>query len=425
MVAVVRSTRGHAECLQCGAAFSQVFTIDRPAAKRPVLLPLQARPARGTGGQAAAVALIVLLLVAGGTLIVIAHPWDAGLIAPGVDGTGSQAVQGRFPGSRPAAAVPGPDGLYHQLYSFKYGGRTWDFTINVPKAAYQGFHNADRPTRIIEKDGVLEQQMAYDIFVTTPLDDAYMKNLADQLRSAAQENGWSDDETLSFALAFVQSLPYTSDKVTTGFDEYPRYPLETLVDNGGDCEDSAILYASLVQALGYGAVLLSPTGHMAVGVKANADVTGTSYPHEGAQYLYAETTGAGWAIGDVPPEYAGKAVQVFDLIPKPLFSLQVTYDPHIVGGTQQVTLNATAIGSAPAGAVQLVADLTSGTQSYDVKSCRLAVVAPGEFAICKFILDLRKVPRGQEVEIVSKVSDANYWYARAESKPWIPCTRGC
>jgi len=27
---------------------------------------------------------------------------------------------------------------------------------------------------------------------------------------------------VSFVMAFVQSLPYTSDSVTTGYNEYPR-----------------------------------------------------------------------------------------------------------------------------------------------------------------------------------------------------------
>jgi len=53
----------------------------------------------------------------------------------------------------------------------------------------------------------------------------------------------------NFAQAAVRYIPDPS-----GF-EYPRYPTESLVDGIGDCEDSAILYASLVRTLEYGALI--------------------------------------------------------------------------------------------------------------------------------------------------------------------------
>ncbi len=369
----------------------------------------------------AAAALLVLLLAAAGTWVVIAHPWDAGSLLPGADGsTAHNSVQGRLPGGRPVAAEPASDGLYHRSYDFTYGGSDWSFKLSIPKAEYDLFHDADRPMRLVEMDGVLYRQMAYDIFVTAPADDVYIQELAGKLQEAARQKGWSADQTLSFALAFVQALPYATDDVTTGFDEYPRYPLETLVDDiGSDCEDTAILYASLVQALGYGAVLVSPPDHMAVGVKSDAKVGATSYVHQGSNYMYAETTGGTWLLGEAPPQYQGVAAQIFDLVPKPLFSLDVNYGP-IVSGMQEVVLNATAIGSAPADGIVLVADLTSGSQSYDMKSCSFPSIAPGANAQCTFKLDLRKVPRGQEVEILSKVQDPAFVYARQDSEPWVP-----
>ncbi len=422
-VVATRNAQGQWRCPACHAplAVTPRSTAAPRAPRAPVLAPLQARqPRRSGGGQAALVGLVVLLLVAGGTLIVIAHPWDSNLFVAGSTGSKHPAnVQGRLPGGRPIAPPVDADGNYHRDYSWSYGGTDWTFTLNIPKADYDEFHNAERPTRLIERDGTLYRQMAYDVFVTTPLDDSYMAELAKDLHTAAQGKGWGDDETLAFALSFVQSLPYATDDVTTGFDEYPRYPLETLVDNGGDCEDTAILYASIVQALGYGAVLVSPPGHMAVGVRSETGTGGTSYLFQGVHYLYAETTGDTWDIGEAPDEYRGEEAQIFDLVPKPLFSLQVTYGP-IVSGMQEVTLNATAIGSAAAGGIQLIADLTSGAQSFDAKTCSFVSVAPGDFAFCKLKLDLRKVPRGQEVEILSKVQDPAFIYARQDSEPWVP-----
>lgn len=118
---------------------------------------------------------------------------------------------------------------------------------------------------------------------------------------------------MSFLATFVQSLPYTSDSVTTGHDEYVRYPLETLIDDGGDCEDTAILLAALLKELGYDVVLLSPPGHMAVGVAVSAGVVHsyTTIEVHGVHYAYVETTGDGWRIGEVPDEYQHSTFQVF------------------------------------------------------------------------------------------------------------------
>ena len=65
-------------------------------------------------------------------------------------------------------------------------------------------------------------------------------------------------------VSFAQNLPYTADDVTTGFDEYPRFPYETLYDNGGDCEDTSILVSAMLRELRYGVALLHFPGHMAV-----------------------------------------------------------------------------------------------------------------------------------------------------------------
>ena len=89
--------------------------------------------------------------------------------------------------------------------------------------------------------------------------------------------------------------------VTTEWNEYPRYPLETLFDRGGDCEDTSILVAALLDRMGYDICLLilSKANHCAVGVSLDG-VTGSYYNHDGKKYYYLETTGEGWEIGDIP-----------------------------------------------------------------------------------------------------------------------------
>ncbi len=143
-------------------------------------------------------------------------------------------------------------------------------------------------------------------------------DLADSFEGRADEEGLSVFERVSFVTAFVQSLPYTPDNVTTDFDEYPRYPVETLVDDGGDCEDSSILLASALDAMGYDAVLLEMPGHMAVGVAGDETVKGNYVESNGIRYFYVETTGGNWKIGEIPEEFESSPITVRELEPVPV-----------------------------------------------------------------------------------------------------------
>ena len=66
----------------------------------------------------------------------------------------------------------------------------------------------------------------YSVYVTHPLDDLYLEQLVEKIKKTAQQEGYTEHQTVEFAAAFIQSLPYTVDSVTTPYDEYPRYPIE-------------------------------------------------------------------------------------------------------------------------------------------------------------------------------------------------------
>jgi len=129
----------------------------------------------------------------------------------------------------------------------------------------------------------------------------YVIQIAQLLETLAIEEGYTSQlEKAEFILAFVGDIPYVLD----GEDvEYPKYPIETLWDNGGDCEDSSALYSSLMEALDYDTILVD------LDVKGDASDTwgahlmvGISIPgHSGeawfelenstTKYFDAETTG--------------------------------------------------------------------------------------------------------------------------------------
>ena len=140
-----------------------------------------------------------------------------------------------------AGASPGASGeTLPERYAWTYDRIGRHLTVDVPAdllAHYRSQPRGGWPTR------------DYDEYVLDPQDDVLMSTLAIGLDLGDYY------ATVENALFFVQQcIGYQADP---GPFEYPRYPIETLVDRVGDCEDTAILFASLLRTLGHGALLVS------------------------------------------------------------------------------------------------------------------------------------------------------------------------
>jgi hypothetical protein len=154
--------------------------------------------------------------------------------------------------------------------------------------------------------------------------DPTVKQAAAAIKADALAMGYDREETLDLALAFVQTpnIQYDLDQNTTGFIDYARYPIETLVDKVGDCDCKSVLFLSLIQTseLGYDGVLLEYLGnpaHMSVGVAGSyndrpyvfsQELYYNYYPYLGKNYYYCETTGYGWLVGQLPPGEASAII---------------------------------------------------------------------------------------------------------------------
>lgn len=193
---------------------------------------------------------------------------------------------------------------YEEHFEWTYDDADWTWNLSIRKSLYDSYKLAPVSTR--NKDG----PAGWSFLTTT--NDTYLQQVAEKLQEAASEEGYEPYDEVSLVLAFVQSLPYTKDSVTSRYDEYPRFPLETLADNGGDCEDTAILFATIVRIMGYGAVYISLPDHYAVGVLGE-DLPGYYWTYEEERYYYCETTGDGWKIGDLPTEYEDVEAYVYEI----------------------------------------------------------------------------------------------------------------
>jgi len=189
-----------------------------------------------------------------------------------------------------------------QYYQFTYKQGDYYWTLPIPLRTYFYYEEKPRPLSF----------SGYSPMAADPYDDRLIDDMVRNLDEAVATKKLSELEKTNFVITFIQSLPYTEDIVTTPYDEYPRYPVETLFDRGGDCEDTSILTAALLTAMDYDVALLifEEQEHMAVGVNM-PNASGYYWEYQGKKYFYLETTGDGWEIGDCPPEFREALADVY------------------------------------------------------------------------------------------------------------------
>jgi len=204
------------------------------------------------------------------------------------------------------AQSPEQNQYYNTDFTWNYDGNQWDWNMSIPVTLYDAYDSTAVPDSVRTQIGLAD----FGFFTTTQ--DNYMQTLADKLNETATQLGYGSTDEINFVLAFVQSIPYAFDNVSTGYQDYPRFPVETLVDNVGDCKSHSILFATLMLILGYGAVFINPPDHLAVGVLGN-NLQGTYVTYNNQTYYYCETTGSGFTIGELPQQFTGQTVNVYPI----------------------------------------------------------------------------------------------------------------
>lgn len=185
-------------------------------------------------------------------------------------------------------------------FTWEFRGRTQRLRVRIPMWLHVYYLSRPRSTD-------------HRVYAVDPFHSRIIDAVAASIDRYARQNALSEAETIEFATTFVHHLEYVPDDVSTPYDDYPRYPIETLVHRGGDCEDTSILLAAILQALGYAVGLLSIPEHLQVGVVRDSSFPGTYYEHNQRRYYVLEATGGGWRLGEMPPEYEGVDGEVLPL----------------------------------------------------------------------------------------------------------------
>jgi hypothetical protein len=167
-------------------------------------------------------------------------------------------------------------------HTFPFEDSMITITIPVNTSVYEGAKSADKSVTIYgnisETIWVADsyRSMAYD-----PAQDQVFLDLITRFREIQNKENLSDDEYIELITAYTQSLTYET------IGENPaKFPVETIVENAGDCDDKSLLLARLLSLEAFQVSLLSfkPESHMAVGIGSDD----TSYKNTG--YAYIEAT---------------------------------------------------------------------------------------------------------------------------------------
>ncbi len=185
--------------------------------------------------------------------------------------------------------TPVSDKFYTNTYYWHYAGQNFSITMGFLDRAYLLYRG-------------IPKTFPWAEYATETWRSTYLSDVAHTLNEACKDMKYNDRQFLEYLVSFVQqAIPYTNDPVFPS--DYPKFPIETLVEKGGDCEDKAALLAALMETFGYDSKLFHLPGHMGVALyDADRDI-----------HFFIETTGTTWRIGDIPNEHYGQWVKIYDV----------------------------------------------------------------------------------------------------------------
>jgi hypothetical protein len=182
-------------------------------------------------------------------------------------------------------------GNYEKTYTFQaqYGLLNQKLYVSIPPSLIEYYRKTNHT---VNSDG------DYAKFVTPQA----VKPIAESIKNVTGNLPYSDEQFADAVLTLVHQIQYAVSGA--------KYPVETLVDNSGNCVALSLLAASIMKAGGLDVVLIHYTGinpgHMNVGVYLPYTpfyhtllMTPTSLEYNNKTYWTAEATPKGdWKVGD-------------------------------------------------------------------------------------------------------------------------------
>jgi hypothetical protein len=265
----------------------------------------------------------------------------------------------------------------------QFGLDEHEIYVSIPSSLYDYYQT---------KTHVLTSEAQYSTLVTP---DA-VASIAQDIRNITSRESFGEEEFVNAVLMFVQQIPYVEGEA--------KYPVETLVENKGDCDTVSLLAASILKAENMDVVLFyyKDAAHMNIGVSLSNKPSSfwwappTSYEYHGEEYWMAECTPkAQWRVGDQPASVAGEKPLIIPLddceissparvaseIDKPLSSSSISIDlfsPPSIPDSQEFNLTVSGSISPTGSGTNVVMYLSEDETSWDF--CKTATAENGEYA---------------------------------------------
>lgn len=152
----------------------------------------------------------------------------------------------------------------------------------------------------------------WDVYASAPLSNKAREIMYPVFKENISAG--SEPEAAEMILNFVQTaFEYKTDDEQFGYEK-PMFPDETLNYPYSDCEDRAILFATLARdLLGLDVVLMHYPNHIAAAVCFNSDVSGDSVMHKGRKYIVCDPTFIGAPVGVTMPGMNNAEAEIIEL----------------------------------------------------------------------------------------------------------------
>ena len=180
---------------------------------------------------------------------------------------------------------------YNNTYRWSYDNQSFSYEITVDTSYYSKVTGS-----AIDRSGSLTveryttasgEKVAVKDYIVV---DEHIQALADSLKIQYKEKFGAEptkEQYIKFTAVFINdNIEYDWDEADNG-REYWRYPLQTLIEKTGDCEDTSILMAAILDAAGYESGIILLPGHAMCAVTTDDIPDIPAYPNKKHSNVYS------------------------------------------------------------------------------------------------------------------------------------------
>jgi len=199
--------------------------------------------------------------------------------------------------------------------SFDYKGARYTILITPNMNVYDAAVVKNRDYWIdIQKDSTYESEFAH---IRDPALTPLYDSINSEIDRIVAENGYTETDRLNLIVAYIRSIEFADSDILVA-----KYPIQTVVDGTGDCDDTSLLLAGVLQNAGYDSATMiyclveegKSYDHGVAGIKLNTSETyskDVEKIYDGkVAYIPIETT-ADWYVGRPNPKYSGVETMVY------------------------------------------------------------------------------------------------------------------